>query len=821
MVVIMKRNLICIVLLAVTLLVLSAFPISAADEATENFGVRRTALSTAIGQMDLSPEGLDLIKNFEGYAQYPYSDYSHWSIGYGSYVCSLDDDPYKIYPNGISIVEAEEMLLKTVGSYINSVNKFALEYNLSLTQNQFDALVSFTYNLGANIWKRSTSSFTIKRLLISGEYTAQQMEDAFYMWRNAGGKENAGLARRRLREAKLFNSDINMSDPSSSGYDVKYYIVNTNLLTVRSEASALSTSLGSIRRNTVIPILYTDESTGMGFTTYAAFYGWVATKDLIGIEEKSTVSVANEDGIDSQGVYYAFDHINMTATVGSNDAAADNNSKYAGLNSGYVYLTKYILYDGRVYTLTSIGEKAFSQCDYLKRIYIPSSVTAIADSAFEGSKLTDIYYQGGSYAEQYAKSSPYKATNYSCIVSHTYGNWQMVSQGSDESLLIEESVCSVCGDVRQRKSVAIEILVMPAKIEYYEGDPFDPSGIKVVAVFDDGAQTDITSSVSYSGFDSSTLGAKDITVTYGSLAVSFKIRVNEKQLVGISIEKTPKVTTFIEGTKADYTGLQVVAKYDNNSSEVVNEYELSKCDMNTVGKQTITVTYNGFKAFFSVTIKAKSVTSVIITSDPYKTEYYCGESFAVDGLTMRVSYDNGTEETVEEGFRVTGFDSSKPGNNTVRVYYGGKYKSLNVLIILNSFVSEEYGIDNDERCRIKEKTTVADFISAFEASDRIEVLGIDKKALSKDSYVGSGCTAVLWYNEDRLAQLDIAVGGDLNGDGYVTLGDYLMMSLLFTSRVDEYDTMVQDINNDGQVTLADLVCLLSKIKLNNEDEQPL
>lgn len=817
----MKKSILCVVLLVVILFsAFTAFPSGAAESNTDTLATTSGGTSPAIGEMKISAEGLELIKNFEGFAQFPYEDYSHWSIGYGSYVCPIEDDPYEIYPNGISHIEADEMLMQTVGNYINAVNNFAREYNIPLTQNQFEALVSFTYNLGANIWKRDLSSFTIKRLLVEGDYTPEEMQDAFYMWRNAGGKENAGLAKRRLREATLFNSDINMSDPASDGYDVKYYIVDTNLLTVRVGESTSSSTLGSIRRNTVIPIVFTNSAGDLGFTTFAAFYGWVSLKNLVPIEEKGTVSVLDDNDLDEQGIFYTFDESTMTATVG-NDGTKANNSKYAGMNSGYVYLTRYIFRDGKVYTLTDIGENAFSGCKYLKKIYIPASITHIAENAFDKSALGDIYYPGGSYAEEYAKNSPYKGTNYNCKVSHTYGSWYVFDVGDENTPHTDESRCSVCGDVRYRTATSIFISSMPAKIEYYVGDEFDLTGIKVSARFDDGNTAVVTEGITFGGFDSSTLGAKDIIVKYGPFETSFKIRVNQKTLTGITITKTPKVTSFVEGTSVDYTGLQVTAHYDNNTSEIVNEYDVSECDINTVGKQTITVTYNGFKASFSITIKAKSVTSVTIIADPYKTEYYCGESFDPEGIQMRVNYDNGTTDVVEKGFTITGFDSSKPGKSQIKVYYGGKYKSLSVLIILNKFVSDKYGINGDPRCLVEEGTTAKEFLLAFDASDRIEIVGIDGKALRGSDLVGSGCKAILWYNEDRLAELDIAVKGDLNGDGEVALGDYLMMNHMFVGSDKNFDVMIHDINGDGQVTLADLVCLLSKIKAKNEDEQNL
>ena len=769
-------------------------------------------------EMKISQEGLDLIKNFEGYARYPYEDYSHWSIGYGSYVCSLDEDPYEIYPNGISIIEAEAMLLSTVGKYIAAVNKFAVSNNIVLTQNQFDALCSFTYNIGANVWKKDPSDFRIKALLLSGDYTPEEMKDAFYLWRHAGGKENSGLAKRRLREAALFNSDINMANPEENGYDVKYYITNVTYLKIATEPTADSSSLGSLRRNNVIPVLYTDESGEYGFTTYAAYFGWVRMKDLIGIDEKGSVTVLDESCRDEQGITYTLDHVNMYACVGDGSDGA-NNSGYEGANNKYVYLTRYIIFDDRVYTLTSLGVKAFSECQHIDRIYIPDSVTEISEDTFEGSALTVIYYDGGSYAEEYAKSSIYTATNYKCISAHTFGEWVTVNEGDLEGARVQEKTCSVCKDTVTRTAVSIAVTVFPEKTEFYEGDEFSSSGIRVLAYYDDGESYEITDLVTFEGFDSNVLGNTRVSVRYSVFETGYTVRIIEKVLVGISVMKTPKVTSFVEGTAVDYSGLEVVAMYDNGSREVISEYELSECDINTVGKQTVTVTYNGFKAAFSVTVKAKSVTAVSIISNPYKMEYYCGEEFDPEGIEMKVSYDNGTTEIVDSGFTVKRYDSTEPGRIKVRVYYQGLYKNIYVTIILNRLVSESYGIDGDDACLIDPSTTVEQLLAQFEDSERIIVKSVLGRTLGNNDYVGSGSTLELWYNADKLDTLTVSVTGDLNGDGVMSYGDYLLMSSYFTNpqSVRSFNASY-DVNKDEEITLSDLVCMLSQIKTKYEDE---
>jgi len=148
---------------------------------------------------ETSESGLDLIKGFEGFSKFAYWDYSQWTIGYGTR-CEEGE-----YPDGITEEEAEALLRREVVSYELSVNSF-LSYNgILLTQNQFDALVSLTYNIGSK-W---TNGSTLADYLINGieKYTAEEISAAFGQYIHAGGEVIPGLVERRRREAEYFLSD--------------------------------------------------------------------------------------------------------------------------------------------------------------------------------------------------------------------------------------------------------------------------------------------------------------------------------------------------------------------------------------------------------------------------------------------------------------------------------------------------------------------------------------------------------------------------------------------------------------------------------------
>ena len=146
--------------------------------------------------MQTSDKGIAMIKEFEGCKLTAYQDsVGVWTIGYG-WTQPVDGKPIRA---GMTInQETAERLLKTgLVSYESDVSRLV---KVGLTQGQFDALVSFTYNLGA----RSLSTSTLLRKLNAGDYVGAA--DEFMRWNKAGGKVLNGLTRRREAERALFLS---------------------------------------------------------------------------------------------------------------------------------------------------------------------------------------------------------------------------------------------------------------------------------------------------------------------------------------------------------------------------------------------------------------------------------------------------------------------------------------------------------------------------------------------------------------------------------------------------------------------------------------
>lgn len=168
--------------------------------------------------MKTSQLGIDLIKHYESLhdsdllkidLQAKMCPAGIWTIGWGHMLLDISGKPLKgvngyqrmleIYPDleTITIEEAEDLLANDLISFESKVNSLKLD----LLQCQFDALVSFSFNLG---FGNLLSSTLLRR--IKGE--SGSIEEAFAMWNKADGRVLQGLVARRESEAILYTKGI-------------------------------------------------------------------------------------------------------------------------------------------------------------------------------------------------------------------------------------------------------------------------------------------------------------------------------------------------------------------------------------------------------------------------------------------------------------------------------------------------------------------------------------------------------------------------------------------------------------------------------------
>ena len=146
--------------------------------------------------MKTSPKGLQLIKKYEGYKTTPYRcPAGLYTVGYGHLIgngLQLPDEWNRTFSRG----EIDELLRTDLARFERGVLRYCTVY---FTQSQFDATVSFSFNLGLGVLQRST----LRQKLNRGDYDGVSKE--FLRYTRAGGKVLKGLVRRRQAEYNLFN----------------------------------------------------------------------------------------------------------------------------------------------------------------------------------------------------------------------------------------------------------------------------------------------------------------------------------------------------------------------------------------------------------------------------------------------------------------------------------------------------------------------------------------------------------------------------------------------------------------------------------------
>ena len=162
---------------------------------------------------EINQAGLDLIKSFEGIPDGDpttvnldaYLDpVGIWTIGWG-HAIRVGNDFLRgaqnrarargLYPGGLTIAQAEALLRADL---MDTCRDVEAAVKVPISDNQFGALVSFTFNLGAGNFRKST----LLRLVNARQFGPAAGE--FQKWNKAGGKVLAGLTRRRVAEATLF-----------------------------------------------------------------------------------------------------------------------------------------------------------------------------------------------------------------------------------------------------------------------------------------------------------------------------------------------------------------------------------------------------------------------------------------------------------------------------------------------------------------------------------------------------------------------------------------------------------------------------------------
>ena len=239
---------------------------------------------------------------------------------------------------------------------------------------------------------------------------------------------------------------------------------------------------------------------------------------------------------------------------------------------------------------------------------------------------------------------------------------------------------------------SISVKTAPTKTSYEAGETFDPTGLVITKTFTDNTTQDVSyanesANFAFSPNTSTALSTSDtsVTIVYGGKSCSQTISVTAaKTLSSISI--SGQTTSFVEGDTFVFGGTVTAYFSDSSSSDVTSSASFSGYNMETLGSQTVTVSYTyksiTKEAIYSISVSQGTLSSISVGSQT--TTYMKNNAFSFDGVCT-ATFANGYQKTVTPT-SVTSPDMSTAGTKqvTVSFTYNGVTRTTNYDITVNS-----------------------------------------------------------------------------------------------------------------------------------------
>ncbi len=276
-------------------------------------------------------------------------------------------------------------------------------------------------------------------------------------------------------------------------------------------------------------------------------------------------------------------------------------------------------------------------------------------------------------------------------------------------------------------------IIKPKKLVYKLNEKLDLKEGMVQKVMASGTATSpvAMTQAMIKGFDSSTEGAKLISVTYGGITKTFGITVVDK-LSDVIIKTMPDKLDYLYGESFDVKGatLEVTKESGSKSTIKVTEDMISGYNAKKLGEQKLTITYEGFENEFYVNVE--DYVSKLKVEKPTKTEYEYGQALDLQGGKVSVIMASGKVDEIVQmtASMISEFDSKQLGKQTIKV----EYKSLQGEFQVN-VVDKVKGISiNTEPDKVKyeygEKLDLTGATISVVKSSGITTIPITKKMVS-------------------------------------------------------------------------------------------
>ena len=364
----------------------------------------------------------------------------------------------------------------------------------------------------------------------------------------------------------------------------------------------------------------------------------------------------------------------------------------------------------------SVSEKAV---DSLEIVSQPDNKTYIEGDSFDRTGMEVIaHYNDGSTADVSAD----------CVITPavlTKGDTEVTLSYGGKSIKVTGLT------VKQAALESITIEKEPVKVSYVAGQKFDPTGIQVLAHYENGSTKDVTDKITWSPSGNLSTGTSTVEIKYTEALIiktaSQAISVAEKAVDSLEVTGYPDNTIYIEGAAFDKTGLVVTAHYnDGTTVDVTSDCVVSPTIL-SAGDTEVTLSYGGKTVKVAgITVNAAALTSITIDTAPTKVSYVSGQTFDPAGIAVTAHYENGAVKDVTDSIVWNPDGNLDIGTTAVEISYteGGISKSTYQTISVSAKAVDSLEI-----------------VSQPEQKDYVEGDSFDKAGMEIKAHYNDGTTA--------------------------------------------------------------------------------
>jgi len=230
----------------------------------------------------------------------------------------------------------------------------------------------------------------------------------------------------------------------------------------------------------------------------------------------------------------------------------------------------------------------------------------------------------------------------------------------------------------------VQIKNMPAKTEYYIKERFDETGLDLEVTNRFGVTKSVTEGFECFSPTFMSAGEKTVEVMYKGYTIPITVNVKAKDYSELKVIQQPQRTEFFVNEPLDFSGIKLEAHYGDSSSyetlENPNSFTISPASFDRPGLYDVTIAYENVSTTYQIKIIQPEIETIVVSQPPNKTDYLIGDPLDHSGLTLTVTYSDGSTQMVTEGFTLSETKLNKPGNTTITVNYEGKEASFDVAV---------------------------------------------------------------------------------------------------------------------------------------------